>query len=893
MVSSLGVRTLLTGALLAIMLAPPAWSAADGGGGPVLRATLDNGLRVVIVRDTLAPVVTTEINYQVGSNEAPEGFPGTAHAQEHMMFRGSPGLSAGQLANISASMGGNFDADTQQTVTQYFFTVPTEDLDVALHIDALRMAGVDDSEADWSQERGAIEQEVAQDLSNPQYVMYTRLLEALFTGTPYAHDALGTRPSFDKTTSAMLKHFHETWYAPNNAILVVVGDVQPDHVLQEIKRLYGPIPRRKLPARPPVKLAPITAETIHMNTDSPYGVAAVAFRFPGYESPEYATGEVLADVLSNHRGRLYDLVPAGKALDAGFDLQAFPQGGLGVAYAVFPRGADSDALLNALKSRLQEILEHGVSADLVAAAKRQEKSALAFQRTSISGLANTWSQAVAVEGRNDPAEEMDAIERVSVQDVNRVARRYLNLDHEVAAVLTPTVSGQPVAAKGFGGKESFAPAKVEPVTLPPWAANALQRLNVPASVVNPTVYTLDNKLKLIVQPETTSGTVSVYGQVRNQPGLEAPERQYGIDKVLDQLFDYGTTTLDRMAFQKSLDNIGAIESAGTDFSLQVLAKHFDRGIELLADNELHPALPAQALKIVRGQSAKAMAGELQSPDFLVHHALRAALFPTGDPARREPNPEAIARLTRDDVLAYYHKVFRPDLTTVVVVGDVEPAHARDVIAQYFGNWKNPASPQPRTILPSVPDNKPATVFVPDASRVQDKAILAESLRITPKDPGYYALELGNHVLGGGFYATRLYQDLRQRSGLVYTVESQFQFGRERSVYFAEYACDPDNMTKARVIIQRDLQAMRTEPVKPGELRQAKALLLRELPLNESSYQHVADGLLARSRLGLPLDEPVIAARRYVALDARQVQQAFAKWLRPGDLVQVTQGQSPN
>ncbi len=179
------------------------------------------------MRDPLAPVVATAVNYLVGSDETPEGFPGMAHAQEHMMFRGSPDLTADQLADIGGVMGGNFDANTRESVTQYVFTVPAEDLDVALHIEALRMSGVLDSESEWQQERGAIEQEVAQDLSDPDYVLYAKMRAEMFAGTPYAHDALGTRPSFNATTGTMLKQFHDAWYAPNNAILVIAGDVDP------------------------------------------------------------------------------------------------------------------------------------------------------------------------------------------------------------------------------------------------------------------------------------------------------------------------------------------------------------------------------------------------------------------------------------------------------------------------------------------------------------------------------------------------------------------------------------------------------------------------------------------------------------------------------------------
>src|ERR1700724_3638674 len=209
----------------ALSPARAAESAAQNTG--VLRATLTNGLRVVIVRNALAPVVATSVHYLVGSDEAPAGFPGTAHAEEHMMFRGSPGLTAEQLADIGSVVGGDFNANTREGLTQYLYTVPSEDLDVALHIEALRMQGVLDNEADWDKERGAIEQEVAQDMSNPFYVLYAKLRAEVFAGTPYAHDALGTRPSFDKTTAAMLKSFHDAWYAPNNAILVIAGNVEP------------------------------------------------------------------------------------------------------------------------------------------------------------------------------------------------------------------------------------------------------------------------------------------------------------------------------------------------------------------------------------------------------------------------------------------------------------------------------------------------------------------------------------------------------------------------------------------------------------------------------------------------------------------------------------------
>ena len=882
---------MVLGALLCLL---SSWAGIGAEKAPqqqVVRATLTNGLRVIIVRNPLSPAVTTMINYRVGSDEAPPGFPGMAHALEHMMFRGSPGLSAGQLANLAAALGGDDNADTQQPLTQYFFTVPAQDLDLALHIEAVRMGGLLDDTNLWEHERGAIEQEVAQDLSNPEYVFYMKLLEVLFKGTPYQYDALGTRPSFDQTTTAMLLHFHNLWYAPNNAILIIVGDVQPDQALEQVKKLFGPIPSRALPERPSFQFAPVQPQTIKLQTDLPYGMAVLAFRFPGSDSPDFAAVQILADVLSSQRGKLYGLVPQGKALGASFDYEDLPKAGLGYASAEFPAGADAQLLVNQMRAILTADVTNGVLPDLVEAAKRRELLSAELQRNSITGLAMEWSQAVALEGRQSPEDDVEAIRRVTVTDVNRVARQYVDLDHAVTAILTPQPSGKPIASKGFGGAESFAPTHPEAVQLPPWAAQAASRLEIPRSVLSPVVTNLPNGLRLIVQPESISQSISVFGQVKSNPKVQEPHGQDGAALVLSELFSYGTKSLDRLAFQKALDQIGALESAGTNFSLQVLPEHFERGVQLLADNVLSPALPPAAFRIIRPQLAAAVAGERQSPGYLAVRALERGLFPKTDPAQREATARTIKALSIQDVRNYYQHVFRPDLTTIVVIGQVTPEQAQAVIAKYFGAW-NATGPKPNTLFPTAPPNKPDFSLVPDSSRVQDKVSLAQTLALVRTNADYYALQLGNHVLGGAFYATRLYRDLRENSGLVYYVSSKFEVGQTRGVYLVEYACDPPNVAKARAIVVSNLRQMQQSAVSGPELRQAKVLLLREIPLSESSVQRIAKGWLNRSSLGLPLDEPIRAAHRYVQLDAAAVQAAFNKWLRPADLVQVTQGPTP-
>jgi zinc protease len=859
----------------------------------VTRATLDNGLRVVIVRDPLAPVVTLEENYLAGGDETPAGFPGMAHAQEHMAFRGCANVTGDQIAAINADLGGFTNADTQQNITQYFNNVPSEYLDLVLRLDAACMQDVEDSQAEWDKERGAIEQEVARDLSNPTYKFVTRLNEDLFAGTPYAHDALGTKDSFDATTAAMLKEYYKKWYVPNNAILVITGNVDPDATIKRIKELYGPIPKRPLPPRPEVNLQPVKAESFTMESDLPYQLAFISYRTPGSDSPDYAAARVLSDVLSSERADLYTLVTKGDALAAEFELaETYPKASVSFAAAAIPSGADASSITSKLKDVVAGYLAKGLPPELVEAAKRKLTASAEFDRNSIPGLAANWSEALAAQGRNSPDENIEAIRRVTTDDVNRVARAYLLSQNSIVAVLAPSPSGKPVPSTGFGGAEQLTSAPSKPVKLPDWAEAALKSLSVPKADVHPADMTLANGIRLIVQTETISPTITLVGDIRREEKLETPPGKDGAADILEQLFSYGTKNLDRLAFQKALDDIGANESAGGGFTVRVLKQFFDKGVQLLADNELNPALPMDAFQVVKQQTGQFAAGNLMSPEHRTLLALESALLPKGDPELRDVTPQTVSSVTLDDVKAYYAKTFRPDLTTIVVIGDITPDEAKAGVEKYFGAWKS-EGPKPDVTLPPVPPNGPAAVTVPDPGRIQDDVTLAEELGINRFHPDYYAVQLGNHVLGGGFYATRLYHDLRQVAGLVYNVDDSLTATKTRSVYRVTYASDPGNVSKARALIQRDLAAIQKENVTPEELQQAKALLLRQILLSQSSYDAIAGALINRAELDLPLDEQTRAGQRYFDLTADQVRAAFSKWVRPGDFVQVVRGPAPH
>jgi len=858
----------------------------------VTRATLQNGLRIVVVHDPLAPVVTTVLNYRVGSDE--QFLPGQAHALEHMMFRGSRTLSESQLADISELLGGYDDADTQGEITQYFFSVPAQYLDVALRLEASRAQGLTISQKDWNIERGAILNEVTQDDSIAIQKLFERtILPSIFKGTAYAHDTLGTVYGFKHQINAPQLHaFYRTWYHPNNAVYVITGDVDGPKTIAAVKRYFGGIPAAKLPARPSSVLQPVSPATYHVDSDQPYSLIASAYRLPGYQDKDYAAAQILESVLNNQRSDVYGLVASGKALYAGFaDIESHPHGTAAAALMVVPITTNADKAIVNLQDVLAAYRKNGVPADLVAVAKQRAVANAEFRGNSIQNLAFAWSDAVAKEGLRSPDEELAAIQRVTIADVNRVLRTYVVPEKSITAFAVPKNLGKINQHPPSGpAKESNKLTLLHHDPLPAWAVAAFKNSRVPEQTQRPADIRLSNGMRLIVIPEHITHTVVVRGLVESNEALQAAPDKLGVADITSGLFSFGTASRSRIQLREQLDAVAAEVSAGTSFSLDALSADFERGVAILADEELHPAFPAADFATVKGQEIGALTGTMTAPDHLAEVALDKALYPAGDPLQRFATPATAQAVSLLDVKSFYAKVYRPDMTTAVVVGDVTPGTAKRVFEKYFAGWRA-QGPKPSVALPPVPNNRAASVDVPDLGRVQSQVRLTEVLGLRRSDADWAQIALANAVLGQGG-SSILFHDLRDVHGYVYGAGSAFNARKNRSTFTIDFASDPDKIAPAQSLALADLRHLLATPLTSTELVRGKTMVISDIPLRAESFDGLAGQLLGYADLGLPLDEATRDAKREFAASPASVRAALARWIRPSDFVRVITGPPP-
>ena len=859
----------------------------------VLKATLHNGLRVVIVRNAIAPVVSTDMTYLVGSRDDPAGVPGMAHAQEHMMFRGTKLLSTSELGTIATALGGSFNAATSDTLTQYQFTVPSADLDAVLRIEADRMRDVLDLQSQWENERGAIEQEVLRDESQPGNDFFSQVHALAYAGTPYGHEGVGTKASFDRLTGPQIKAFHDKWYAPNNAVLVIAGDIDPAHALAQIRTRFESIPTRTIPAHALAHPQTLKRTVLHQPTRLVYPLAVVAFRLPGINSPDFLPSFVLQGILDSERGALRGMVDTNEALDSGWvSMPYVPEAQLGFATAALGPGGDPATGAKRLEAILGAYAQHGIPRELFETTKRKLITGQEESRNSIEALASDWSTTIALDREPSIAHEQQLIANVTLADVDRVAKRYLDSSHAVVGELTPSSDASQNAPPAPTQQGPEKPLNAQPpvTTLPDWAAQLVKHIAAPPAGKPPSQVKLANGITLIVQPETISDSVFVYGVVKTNAALQEPAGKEGVSSILNTMFAFGTRAHDRLAFARLQDDADSQVSAGPGFGLQTTSKSFDRGVALLAENELQPRFDQPTFELAKRRAIDELRTALTSSATVANRRAAGYLLPSGDPELREPTPSEMQALTLDDVKAYDAATQRPDLTTIVVVGNVTPDAARAAIERGFGGW-HASGPPPQTELPALPLNPPGDVRL-QLPIGQDAVKFQQIVQLSRSAPQLYPLLLGNAILGGGSLGpeqSRLFRDLRQNAGLVYSIDSRLSPRRSRYEFAIEFACLPSNQARIATLVDAEIERMKTQPVGDFELALAKASIVRQTEIANASVGAIGGSLLDDATNGYPFDQSHIDVEHFLSTDPHAIVDAFATYIKPQNFVRVVQG----
>jgi len=862
---------------------------ASASAAQPLRAerTLKNGLRVIAVRNSLAPVVSTWMTYLAGSDD--DGpTPGLAHAAEHMMFRGSRTVSGSQFADAVAMMGGDFNGETGSDATYYYLEVPAEHLDVAMHLEASRAAGVLDDAETWNRERGAISQEVTMRNSSAGYRLTTRVAANLLGGTVYADEALGTIDGFKRLTIDEIRAFHAKFYHPNNAIYVVVGDIDPEDVLARAERTFGGVPAGPLVARRADGAVKAVRQSRFIDTQSavPSTYAVLGFQLPGNADPDYAAAKVLFECLGAPRGALRGLRADPDIVQISTAVRAFRGASVGFIGASIRRSADSDAAVARLEKTLRDLRVTGLAADEVNAAKRRLATDHALRASSIAQEARELSLAVALEGRS-PAADAEAEARVTLDDVNRVLRTRVDVSSSAEGVAVSSPTGRPSRSDTTTGDRVAAIHATEHGPLPDFASS-LTRVHAPEHWTSPAVSFLPNGIRLVTLHNPSANVVTLRGMVDAGGSSNESTGPGGIDLIIDRLYREardgadGTSGLARVEDETG----GAIET-GRGFGFEVEPAQFESAAAALAQAETTPPLDAATIATATKRAAEDARGLSNSAAALGDASLCAALRGKDAPDCRLPSPETVAATRPSDVQRRLHQTFRPDRVTIAVVGNVTPAEARSTALRYFGGWHAVGDASTSPAASAVPSAH-YRVTIPERGRVQSRVTMAKLLPITREHPDYVALRVANALLTGGTFGSLLYEDLRERTGLVYSVTSQLQSTRRDSTFEIAFGADADKVDPALSLVEGRLTALGTTPVDEARLERTKALIISSLPLAGESSWSAAQRILYYVSQGVPVDTAYREASEISHVTPGDVQRAVARWIRPADFTEVIQ-----
>jgi len=847
-------------------------------------------MRIVVLEDhAAAPVVQIQTWYRFGALDETPGKTGLAHALEHMMFRGTHAISSAGLDDTVLRLGADLDAQTQNELTHYYFVVPANQVDTVLRIEADRMRNLKLDAKDWSLERGAVLQEWAQDHSNPVFsLLFGPVAEAIYPGSRLGQSALGAKSDIEKATVADLRRYYDAWYRPNNATLVVTGDVKAADVFAAAQKWFGPIPSHPLPPHKQYAAVAGNGAVVAVKAEFPFTLVDEAYAAPGTAPAterERLRNEIVEAALLNPRGPYRAaLIDSGLAL--GRQRISFADrraSAVHMIYVVAP-GHTVAEVRAAYDKTTAEVLAKGIDPEFIAAAKRSAIARLTYARDSVTGLGDDVGSAYVFPGDTDPARYPAMIDAITADEVNAAARA-IYAKPSVVGVLEPTTTDpakfKPPSDLASSVTDSFGSRIPNgPVVQPAWLKAQLTKPVALRSAVNPVVTTLPNGLELLVQRVSSNPTVFVRGTIRTSPVYD-PAGKEGLGTATASLMTFGSAKYDFAAQRKLADDRAASLAYGTTFSAHGRAEDFSALLDALADDVRHPLFPADRFALVKQQQTALASRRALDPAYRARRAFSEALYPAGDPQLRESSAASIAAITLDDVKAYHTQYVRPDMLTLVVVGDVDPAAVAREVAARFGDWAG-AGPKPDPHLPAIALSAPKRQNI--ETPAQDVSVELGAPALARNSPDYDALVLANEV-----FNVRLYHEVREKRGLVYASDSSLDADRDRGTLRISFRATLPKVDAADAVVRAELKRMQTERVGPDDLVKAKTRVIALVIDAEEATGVIADDLLRIGVDQLPATYYATLAQRYGRITAADVQRVAKTYLHPDNLIEVRTG----
>jgi len=875
----------------------------------VQKTMLSNGLTVLTKAVNTAPVVTVQVWYRVGSRDEATGLNGITHQLEHQLFKGTQTRPI-QFGHLFSALGSQSNAFTSYDMTAYFGTVGRDQLTALLTLEADRMHQALIDGLGLESEKRVVISELQGYENSPDYRLNQAVMRAAFPDHPYGLPVGGTQAEVEGFTLEQVRDYYRRFYRPDNAILVIVGDFEPEAVLKTVEATFGQVAKPVTPLPEP-QISSVweaarsrsqqssQAEKIVLREAGNAALLDVVYPLPAIADPDIPALQVLDYVLASGRSsRLYQqLVETGLASNAdGYAIHLISGGWYEFSLTAMD-GQALDTVEAALQKMILDVQTKGILNTELERAKTQLRAAAILQNRDITSQAMQLGEAQITAGDYRHIDRLlQAIAQVTARDVQRVAQTYLAPQQRTTGWFEPTTmtETQPPSQRNFGQtSENFSPgAPVDPAEVVKYLpTNQLDPPSVLAQAL-PQKRSLPNGLQFLLLPDTSTPTVTLSGFIHAGTSFDKPQKE-GLAWLTAENLLNGSNTQTALEIAQILENRGAsLEFAttreGVYIAGEALASDLPTLLQVLGRALQTASFPEMELNLTRQQALTDLKLEGDSPERLARRVFQQAVYPQNHPFHRYPTEQSLTAITHSDILAFYRSHYRPEATTLTLVGDFDPAMVTQWIAQQFGDWRGLGEP-PSLVFPPAPLPPKVIRLTPTLPGKTQAITLMGYSAIHRRDPRYYAALVLNQILGGDTLSSRLGSEIRDRQGLTYGIYSHFIAGREAGPFLISMQTAPEDAPSAIASTLAVLRQLRDQGVSATEVTAAVRSLTNSYPVDLADTTTLAQRIATNAFYGLTVNELRQYNAKIAAVTPSQVNQVIRELLQPDHMVIVTVG----